>query len=176
MAVEGPGAGGLRREAGGHRVQRVPANERRGRVHTSTVTVAVLSEGGPDANLPDIPKRDLRIDWFSGQGKGGQHRNRKRNCCRVTHLPSGMREVRQGRERERNLAQAVEALRRRLATGRRDAALGRQAASRRGQVGSGMRGDKAFTVRFQDNVAVRHATGARMRADLYMAGHMDRLW
>ena len=175
MEVSGKGAEGFENEAGGHRVQRIPPNEKRGRVHSSTVTVAVLRSG--DARkTPSFSDKDFKIEWFSGKGKGGQHRNKHQNCCRVIHVPTGMREARQGRVREHNLDQAMAALKAKLgqaaASERKDA----EDAERSDQVGSGMRGDKTFTIRFQDNSAIRHATGARISAEHYMAGNMDRLW
>ena len=175
LALRGHDVEALRAEAGGHRVQRVPANERRGRVHTSTVTVAVVEPRSTrTANAP--APHTLEVRWFSGRGKGGQHRNRHRNCCEVTHRPSGLSEVRQGRVRNHNLEEATEALARRLEHARALHAEQAQASKRRAQTGTGMRADKTYTIAFQNDRATRHATGARMSAARYMQGHMDALW
>src|SRR5687768_9355475 len=95
---------GLENEAGGHRIQEVSPTEKRGRVHTSTITVAILDH---DATTNDIYSKraddDFKIEWFSGTGKGGQHRNRHMNSCRLIHLPTGLKQERQGRHRESNL-------------------------------------------------------------------------
>jgi len=88
----------LKNEAGGHRIQRVPPTENKGRIHTSNITVAII-----DCN--NIKKAvfkdsDFRIEWFSGTGNGGQHRNRHKNSCRLIHKSTGLMESRQGRIRE----------------------------------------------------------------------------
>lgn len=150
-------------------------------MHTSTVTVAVLEPdqvtGGHDRDrAAAIPDSDLKVTWFSGTGKGGQHRNRHQNSCRVVHLPTGLSETRQSREKEANLREAVAALAARVAeieTGRIDE---RRAEERRGQVGSGMRGDKVVTIRFQDDVARNHVTGRSCEASAYMKGGIDKVW
>ena len=145
MTIAGKGTDGLKHEAGGYRIQRVPPTERRGRVHTSTVTVAVLSDGqaAPAAEFDDS---EFDVEWYSGSRAGGQHRNRHQNCCRVTHRPTGLIESRQGRVRWQNLTSARNALRARL----RDAETAKVAAAesltRSKQVGSGMRGDKTVTI------------------------------
>lgn len=177
--VEGKGCEALAIEAGGHRIQRVPPTEKRGRVHTSTVTVAVLEPENADKNnasIIDIPDAELKVSWFSGTGKGGQHRNKHQNSCRVTHLPTGLTETRQSREKEANLRDALAALKVRLAqmdAGRRHE---HRAAERRDQLGSGMRGDKVVTIRFQDDSVRNHVTGRSCKASHYMKGRMDETW
>ena len=87
--VSGDGAYGvLKFESGGHRVQRVPATESQGRVHTSACTVAVMAEI-PEADLPEIKAADLKIDTFRASGAGGQHVNTTDSAIRITHLPTG---------------------------------------------------------------------------------------
>ena len=119
---------------------------------------------------------DFRIEWFSGSGAGGQHRNKHQNSCRMIHVPTGLTEARQGRHREANLRDAKEAL---IAALDRAMAAERgstQARDRKGQVGSGMRGDKSVTIRFQDDSVNHHDSGKRMTATRYMKGFMDELW
>lgn len=175
IEVSGRGCDALSAEVGGHRIQRVPPTEKRGRVHTSTVTVAVVE---PDARPTqiEISESDLQIVWFSGTGKGGQHRNKHQNSCRVTHLPSGITESRQSREKEVNLRDALAAINERLVEAESHRRHAVTAGERRQQVGSGMRGDKTVTIRFQDDSAVNHTTGRSMSARRYMRGEMDAMW
>jgi protein subunit release factor A len=140
------------------------------------VTVAVVdpnvtADAGFDARSDD----DFRIEWFSGSGAGGQHRNKHQNSCRVHHIPTGLSEARQGRERNSNLRDAKEALIRTLDQQRNIQTAGIMASERKGQVGSGMRGDKSVTIRFQDDKVV-HENGRTMSAQKYMRGHMDEVW
>lgn len=160
-------------ESGGHRIQRVPPTEKNGRVHTSTVTVSVLNELKTQNSVDDS---EFIIEWFSGSGKGGQHRNKHQNSCRVIHKPTGLKESRQGRVREKNLTDAKNALMKRIVKHRSDQEKSKQDHVKRNQVGSGMRGDKTFTIRFQDDTVIRHETGKRMLASSYMEGNMDNLW
>ena len=152
----------------------MPPTEKRGRVHTSTVTVAVID---PSEKRIEFSDDDFRIEWFSGTVKaGGQHRNKHANSCRVHHIPTGLSESRQGRDRAANLRDARAALERRLDERHREAQNGKVNDERRSQVGSGMRGDKTITLRFQDDRATHHETGKSMKASQYMKGQMDRLW
>ena len=164
----------MRNEFGGHRIQRIPPTEKRGRVHTSTVTVAVMDE--LDTSNKDYDDSDFEIRWFSGSGSGGQHRNKTQNCCQLTHITTGLKESRQGRERNRNYTQAKTALIDKINQNKLKEKKQSQSKERSQQVGSGMRGDKTFTIRFQDDIAVRHSTGKRMKAKDFMNGHMDKLW
>nr|WP_304363701.1 peptide chain release factor-like protein [Jiella sp. LLJ827] len=161
-------------EAGGHRIQGVPPTERRGRVHTSTVTVAVVDpESAREVSISD---HELKITWFSGTGKGGQHRNKHQNSCRVVHILTGFSETRQSREKDANLRDAVGALKKRVAAALEAQDHDVRSALRREQIGSGMRGDKTVTIRFQDDTAKHHVTGKSISASRYMRGEMDELW
>lgn len=155
----------------------MPPTERKGRVHTSTVTVAAF-ERGPQREAEGIPRSDadFRIEWFRGSGAGGQHRNKHANSARVIHLPTGLTQERQGRKREKNLEEAMAAIRAELDAldaARAAAAENRQ---RAGQIGSGMRGDKRRTYRFQDDRVVDHVSGRDASCSRVMKGQFDLLW
>ena len=164
---------GLDNEPGGHRIQRIPPTERRGRVHTSTVTVAVLD---PDVPQIQIQDSDLRIEWYSGTGAGGQHRNKHQNSCRITHVPTGITATAQCRSRENSLNEARASIHQRVMATMQNRAVNEQAQDRRQQVGSGMRGDKIRTYRFQDDVVQDHKTGRRAQVSAVMRGQFDKLW
>lgn len=177
IEVSGSGVSQLHNEIGGHRIQRVPPTERRGRVHTSTVTVAVID---PSVAADDAYARrsddDFRIEWFSGSGAGGQHRNKHQNSCRVHHIPTGISEARQGRERISNLKDAKAAIFATLDAAARGQVSGEQAETRKGQVGTGQRADKSVTIRFQDDKVTHHGSGKTMSCSRYMKGFMDEVW
>jgi peptide chain release factor 1 len=168
--ASGPGARELfDGEAGGHRWQRIPPNEKRGRVHSSTITVAVLAEE-IDAEL--VIRVD-ELDWATcrAPGKGGQHVQKTDSAVQVTHLPTGL-QVRSHdqRSQHQNRALALERLRDRLETAQREAAGAARASERRAQIGSGMRGDKRRTIRVQDGTVLDHATGRTWRLRDYERG------
>ncbi|NJO65654.1 MAG: PCRF domain-containing protein, partial [Richelia sp. RM2_1_2] len=168
---------GLRNEAGGHRLQRIPPTERRGRVHTSTVTVSVT-----DNNISTNPKyaqrseSDFRVEWFSGTGKGGQKRNKSQSCCRLIHIPTNLVETRQGRSRESNFSDAMLALNKNLDTLSSGEKLEKLSTEKKIQVGSGMRGDKRRTYRFQDDIVVDHITNKKSTCSKIMRGEFNLLW
>ena len=172
--VEGDDLSQLANEAGGHRIQRIPPTERRGRVHTSTVTVSVTDP----ASVPalDIRDEDIEIGWYSGSGAGGQFRNKTQNSCRLVHKPTGITATAQTRSRENSYKEARAALAQRVADQQGQAHHRQLATLKRDQVGSGMRGDKIRTVRFQDDQARDHRTDRVVSAHKYLDGHMDQLW
>ena len=143
-------------------------------MHTSTVTVAVLDPS--EKQIIDIQDKDLRIEWFSGTGCGGQRRNKVQASCRIRHLPTGIVCTAQSRTRENSKKEAMEELVKRVNDLHESRTKKVESATKREQIGSGMRGDKIRTLRFQDNNAVDHITGKRMKADRYMKGYMDELW
>lgn len=170
LVISGRGAAALfAGEPGGHRWQRVPETERRGRVHTSTVTVAVLSE----ATHGDVVLRedDVDIETMRGSGAGGQHRNKTDSAVRAHHRPTGI-EVRCESERSqhRNRELAMRVLAARVADAARTVVQGDRAADRRRQVGSGMRGDKRRTIRVQDGHVTDHVDGRTWRFKSYERG------
>ena len=163
----------LDNEAGGHRIQRVPPTERRGRVHTSTVTVAILTS---QQSVQNADLSDFKIEWYSGSGAGGQHRNKHQNSCRVTHLPTGIIRKSETRHRESSRRYAMEAVAKALQELAQAKSHSSQNLSRREQVGSGMRGDKRRTYRFQEDAVHDHITGRRASCADVMRGNFDKLW
>ena len=140
--------GALKFESGGHRVQRVPATETQGRIHTSACTVAVLPE--PDeAQAVQINPADLRIDTYRASGAGGQHINKTDSAVRITHLPTGIvAECQDDRSQHRNKAKALQVLSARIQEKERSARAAKDAATRKGLIGSGDRIDRIRTYNF----------------------------
>lgn len=151
----------------------MPPTERKGRVHTSTVTVAVIVPG--QARV-DFSPDDCRVEWYSGSGAGGQHRNKHQNSCRVIHVPTGTMRKAETRHRETSYREALEAVRKALSDEAARANHGATNATRRDQVGSGMRGHKRRTYRFQDDEVVDHITGKRATCSRALRGQVNALW
>lgn len=158
--------GKLRFESGGHRVQRVPATETQGRIHTSAATVAVMPE--PDeAEAIKLNPADLRIDTFRASGAGGQHINKTDSAVRVVHLPTGIvAECQDGRSQHANKAQALRVLQARLQEKERAERLAKEAATRKGLIGSGDRSDRIRTYNFPQGRLTDH----RINLTLYKLG------
>lgn len=152
--------------------------EKRGRVHTSTVTVSVLDPNliKSDTEYTKIEDNFFHIEWFSGTGKGGSHRNKKQNSCRVIHTPTGISESRQGRKREANLREAKQAILNRLNSQNNSNMYSESEKIKKEQRGSGMRADKIRTYRFQDDQVIDHQTGKTAKATKVMKGRIDLLW
>lgn len=161
-------------ENGGHRIQRIPPTERKGRVHSSTVTVSVTDKS--ETISINLIEKDLSYSWYSGSGAGGQHRNKHQNCLRLTHLPSNITVSAQSRKREANVRSCKAELTKRLSNLSESKGLKQLSVERLKNHGTGMRSDKTYTIRFQDNSAVRHSTGRRISCKKYMSGRMDLLW
>ena len=158
--------GKLRFESGGHRVQRVPATETQGRIHTSACTVAVLPE--PDeAEAIKINPSDLRIDTYRASGAGGQHINKTDSAVRITHLPTGIvAECQEGRSQHGNKAQALKVLTARIHEKDRSERAAKDAAMRKGLVGTGDRSDRIRTYNFPQGRLTDH----RINLTLYKLG------
>ncbi|WP_405049500.1 peptide chain release factor family protein [Rhizobium sp. BK176] len=137
-----------------------------------------MEHAKPDADSPYARRLDgdFRVEWFSGSGAGGQHRNRHLNCARLIHLPTGLKQERQGRSREANYRDAMTALLALLDDLLRSGSKAVEDDVRRQQIGSGMRGDKRRTYRFQDDMVVDHGTGKSMQASKAMKGGLPSLW
>jgi len=157
LRMEGEGAyGWLRWESGGHRVQRVPATETQGRIHTSAATVAVMPEPDETEAIKLNPS-DLRIDTFRASGAGGQHINKTDSAVRVVHLPTGITaECQDGRSQHANKAKALQVLQARLQEKERSERAAKEAATRKGLIGSGDRSDRIRTYNFPQGRITDH--------------------
>jgi peptide chain release factor 1 len=177
LRVAGQGAyGRLRFESGGHRVQRVPATETQGRIHTSAATVAVMPE--PDeTQAVQLNPSELRIDTYRASGAGGQHINKTDSAVRVTHLPTGITaECQDGRSQHSNKAKALQVLTARLQEKDRSERAAAEAATRKGLIGSGDRSDRIRTYNFPQGRLTDH----RINLTLYkvlqvMEGDLDEV-
>ena len=171
LRIDGDGVyGQLRFESGGHRVQRVPSTESQGRIHSSACTVAVMPE--PDeAEEVTLNPADLRIDTFRASGAGGQHINKTDSAIRITHLPTGLvAECQDDRSQHRNKAKAMVVLQARLSDKERSARAAKEAATRKGLIGSGDSSDRIRTYNFPQGRLTDH----RINLTLYkLAQIMD---
>ena len=153
----------------------MPPTERKGRVHTSTVTVAVIDRTTEIGSVA-INQKDLKIEWYSGTGAGGQYRNKHQNSCRITHIPTGIIAKAECRSRQNSLEEAMACLQQRLDNQVKTSYNSNIASDRKSQVGSGMRGDKIRTYRFQDDNVQDHITGKRAKCSQALKGNLDLLW
>ena len=135
--------------------------------------MAIIDESTPKIKVSDA---DLKIEWYSGTGAGGQHRNKHQNSCRITHLPSGILATAQCRSRENSLAEARKTIEQRLDNLVKTSYNNTLASDRKQQVGSGMRGDKVRTYRFQDDVVKDHRTDRTASTKKVLAGNFELLW
>lgn len=164
----------LKFESGAHRVQRVPATESQGRIHTSACTVAILPEI-EEVDAIDINPNDLRIDTYRSSGAGGQHVNTTDSAIRITHLPSGIVvECQDERSQHKNKARALSLLGARLLEAERSAQRSQQAAERKLQVGSGDRSERIRTYNFPQGRVTDHRIGLTLYdLDSIIEGDLD---
>ncbi|MCL9776165.1 peptide chain release factor 1 [Vibrio methylphosphonaticus] len=175
--VTGDGAYGvLKFESGGHRVQRVPATESQGRVHTSACTVAVMAEV-PEAEIPEIKAADLKIDTFRASGAGGQHVNTTDSAIRITHLPTGtVVECQDERSQHKNKAKAMAVLAARITQAEEAKRAAEVSDTRRNLLGSGDRSDRIRTYNYpQGRVSDHRITLTLYRLSEIMEGDLQSL-
>ncbi len=174
--IAGKGVYGfLKRESGVHRVQRVPVTESQGRIHTSTVTVAVLPEAAEvDVRVED---RDLRIDIFRSSGPGGQSVNTTDSAVRITHLPTGLVVTCQDeKSQHKNKARAMKVLRSRLYDLEQRRVAAERARERRGQIGTGERSERIRTYNYSQNRVTDHRIGLTLhKLDTIIEGDLEEL-
>lgn len=176
LLVEGKGAYGLLKyESGVHRVQRVPATEASGRIHTSAVTVAVMPE--VDEVEVHIDPKDLRIDTFCSSGAGGQSVNTTYSAVRITHIPTGVVvSCQDERSQLKNRTKAMRTLRARIVEAERAKQEAEIAQNRKTQVGSGDRSEKIRTYNYPQNRVTDHRIGLTLhRLDQVMEGDLDEI-
>ncbi|HXD41149.1 MAG TPA: peptide chain release factor 1 [Ramlibacter sp.] len=177
IRIVGEGAyGKLKFESGGHRVQRVPATETQGRIHTSACTVAALPE--PDeAQAVQINPADLRIDTYRASGAGGQHVNKTDSAVRITHLPTGIvAECQDDRSQHRNKAKAMQVLAARIKEKERSERAAKEAATRKGLIGSGDRSDRIRTYNFPQGRLTDHRINLTLyKLQFIMEGDLDEV-
>lgn len=174
--IEGDGAySRFKFESGVHRVQRVPETESGGRIHTSTVTVAVLPEA-EEVDI-DIDPTELQIDTFRSSGAGGQHVNKTESAIRITHLPTGtVVECQDERSQHKNRERAMKILRSRLLDVEREKQNAEIADERRSQVGTGDRSERIRTYNFPQGRVSDHRIGLTLyRIEAIMNGDIDEI-
>jgi peptide chain release factor 1 len=175
--VIGRGASSLLKfESGTHRVQRVPATEAQGRIHTSACTVAILPELEEVAAV-DLNPAELRIDTYRSSGAGGQHVNKTDSAIRITHLPTGIVvECQDERSQHKNRSRALSLLKARLLSAEREKQQSAQAQSRKLQVGSGDRSERIRTYNFPQGRVTDHRINLTLyKLDDVMNGNLDEL-
>jgi peptide chain release factor 1 len=162
-------------ESGVHRVQRVPATETQGRIHTSTVTVAVL----PEAEEVDVQinESDLRIDTYRASGAGGQHVNKTDSAVRITHIPTNtVVAMQEERSQHKNRAKAMKMLRAKIYEAQRAKLAGTRAADRKSQVGTGDRSERIRTYNFPQGRVTDHRIGLTLhKIERVMLGEFDEI-
>ena len=166
----------LKFESGGHRVQRVPATETQGRIHTSACTVAVMPEADEVEDV-DINPADLRIDTYRASGAGGQHINKTDSAVRITHLPTGLVvECQDDRSQHKNKAQAMKVLAARLKDAQLREQQSKEAATRKSLIGSGDRSERIRTYNFPQGRLTDHRINLTLyKLDFIMDGDLLEL-
>jgi peptide chain release factor 1 len=166
----------LKFESGTHRVQRVPATEAQGRIHTSACTVAILPELA-EVEAVELNPADLRIDTYRSSGAGGQHVNKTDSAIRITHIPTGIVvECQDERSQHKNRSRAMSLLKARLLSAEREKQASQQAQTRKLQVGSGDRSERIRTYNFPQGRVTDHRINLTLyKLDDVMNGNLDEL-
>jgi len=173
IAIEGEGVfRELQFESGGHRVQRVPETEAKGRIHTSAATVAVMAE--PEDDEIEISPEDYRTDKFHASGPGGQHVNKTESAIRLTHYESGIVvQCQDEKSQHKNLAKALRVLKTRLYERRKEEEMQRRSDERRSKIGSGDRSQRIRTYNFPENRLTDHRIGLTLyKLDTILQGNL----
>ncbi|MCX6822070.1 MAG: PCRF domain-containing protein [Candidatus Aenigmarchaeota archaeon] len=160
-------------EVGNHRWQRVSPTERRGRVHTSSITVAILDRA--EYKIVEIQPSEVRIETTRGTGAGGQHKNTTDSCVIITHLATGIKVVSDGRVQRQNKEEAMKEITRRVNDFYRTGVIQEEVDERREQIGNGCRGDKRRTYRVKDDVVIDHITDRRASLKEILKGKIELL-
>lgn len=160
-------------ESGGHRFQRVPPNEKRGRVHTSTITVAVLPQE-KNATI-SINENDLEYMVCRSGGAGGQHVNKTNSAVQLRHKPSGIMVRIESRSQHANRQDALEILKSKLLAERAEKLQNERNGIRKNQIGAGMRGDKVRTIAVQHDLVHDHTTNKKTSYKQYSKGNFEWL-
>jgi len=166
----------LKFESGAHRVQRVPATESQGRIHTSAATVAILPEVD-EVEAREINPADLKVDTYRASGAGGQHINKTESAIRITHLPTGLVvECQDERSQHKNRARAMSLLQSRILKSEQEKQAGDQAEPRRNLVGSGDRSERIRTYNFAQGRVTDHRINLTLyKLDEILAGSLDQV-
>ncbi|MGL4942587.1 MAG: peptide chain release factor 1 [Thermoguttaceae bacterium] len=173
LGVEGEGCyRALQFESGGHRVQRVPETEAKGRIHTSAATVAVMAE--PEDVEIDLQDSDYRLDRFCASGPGGQHVNKTASAVRLTHFATGIVvSCQDEKSQHKNLAKALRVLKTRLYDAKREEEQKKRSAERMSKIGSGDRSERIRTYNFPENRLTDHRIGLTLyKLDNILAGNL----
>lgn len=160
-------------EIGSHRWQRIPPTERRGRVHTSTITVALLENNS--FKEINIPQNEIKIETTRGTGNGGQHKNSTDSCVVMTHIPTGIKVVRDGRSQITNREDAAKEIKKRVNEYYRTGFINEESEFRKEQIGDGSRSDKRRTYRVKDGVVIDHITGKMVNIKEIYKGRINLL-
>lgn len=161
----------LLNESGGHRWQRVPPTERKGRIHTSTVTVVVMQSLSVEKFK--IRDSDISVKFSRGTGPGGQHKNKTDSCVHMTHIPTGVTARIDGRSQHKNKEVARELLESRVAKLEKEKAYSKIEKERKDKAGSGQRGDKIRTYRVKDGMVQDHRTDSKVPLKKVLSGWLE---